>query len=91
MNLSSWHLAEELHVLNLGLSFVPTPLYNAFNIRIDFLKLMRSLKLKKKFGQTQSEPQNMWKKKSTLTPNIHDPWIAVFERFIYKDLEVAES
>lgn len=52
VNLSSWVLDDnELHLLQLELSFVPTPNYYPFQTWIDLFKLFCNIKLKKMFGE----------------------------------------
>lgn len=85
-NLSKQLSQETLDTLNLGLSFVPTPIYNPFRTCIDLYKLFRNIKLKKFFGQSASLPVSTFKCKSTFFPTFQDPSIIVFEKLVLRDL-----
>lgn len=92
-NLSSKTIPKEtLERLNLGLNFVPTPLYNPLRKRIDLYRLFCNIKLRNFFGNTDTNKDiPVFKKKSTFTPNVQDPSIIVFERLLTKDLTSLEA
>lgn len=91
-NLSSKYLSEEtMRVLNLGLSVVPTPVYNPFHMCIDLYRLFRNLKFKKFFGIGTAPLTTIFKRKSTFTPNIPNPSITIFEKLVLHNLELLES
>lgn len=85
VNLSSRTLSQlEIQVLNLGLGFVPAPLYNPFRDHIELFKLIRTLKLKRFFGSEESKEPCPFKRTSTFIPSVNDPSITVFEKLVLK-------
>lgn len=77
-------------MLNLGLGFVCTPKYNAFQTRIDVL--IRQLKLRVCFGSTPLDHIRwVFKPKSTYLPNVQNDNINVFEKLVSRDIKLLES
>lgn len=91
-NLSSLDLTtQEDKVLGYGLSFVPTPRYNAFKTRVDMFKLVRLLKLRSFFGERECAGTNALRSRSTFVPNISDHAIQTFEKVVLRDISQLEK
>lgn len=91
MNLSSKVLlADIIKNLNYSLRFFPTPAYNPFNTHVDVFKLIKSIKLKRFFGETVT-PGEQFKQCSTFVLNIQDASTSVFEKLVLQDLRDMES
>ena len=90
-NFSSRQLSQkEVELLNLGLNFVPTPSYRSFKTRVDIYKLIRLLKLRVFFKDSNVYKEDVFSPHSTFCPNIEDPAITVFNRLILKDIHNLE-
>lgn len=74
-------------MLQLGLSFVPTPAYNSFQTRVDVFKLICNIKLKNVFGISESESTYGFRPKSTYVLYINDPHIQTFENVLLGDIK----
>lgn len=91
-NLSSLDLTtQEEKVLGYGLSFVPTPRYNAFKTRVDMFKLVCLLKLRSFFGERECAGTNALRSRSTFVPNISDHAIQTFEKVVLRDISQLEK
>lgn len=82
----------ELKVLNYGLNFVMTPLYNSFQTHIDVYKLVRQLKLRYLFFFGNSDVQvKKFHPKSTFVPSVQNEYISVFEKLVLRDISHLEN
>lgn len=91
-NLSSHTFDQsEMQILQLGLGFVYTPVYNTFQTWVDIFKLIRNIKLKKMFGDSQTNADDNFRPKSQFVPNISDPHIQTFENVLLEDIKNLET
>lgn len=70
---------------------VPTPGYNSFQTRVDVYKLIRNIKLKKFFENSNKDSINVFCPKSSFVPVINDPSIQVFENVLMRDIKNLEQ
>ena len=81
---------EEERILNLGLGFVPTPKYSAFQTRVDIFKLIRLVKLRCHFGNSQMT-SSQFRPQSSFNPYVDNARLNAFYQVLLEDINKMEK